>query len=134
MSVTTFGPVRESFRNLAATIVPEADGLDERAWQELEQIIERGLAPRPPSMRRQLRLLVRALNVLPLFRFGRTFAALDREKRAAFLRSVQDAPLLLLRRGFWGLRTLVFMGYYSRDEARQAIGYRADPRGWQVRR
>jgi len=79
-------------------------------------------------------MLVRGLNVLPLFRFGRTFASLDAVRRAKFLQSIQDAPLLLLRRGFWGLRTLVFMGYYSRDDARAAIGYRADPRGWAVRR
>ncbi|HSP35980.1 MAG TPA: hypothetical protein VLU46_16840, partial [Thermoanaerobaculia bacterium] len=61
-------------------------------------------------------------------------ASLDAAKRTTFLEAVQDAPLLPLRRGFWGLRTLVFMGYYSRDDARTAIGYRADPRGWAVRR
>ena len=132
--MTTFAPVRETFRNLATTIVPEAAALDERGWEELEQIIERGLRARPDSIRRQLRILVRALNVLPLFRFGKTFGALDAATRTAFLEKIQNAPLLVLRRGFWGLRTLVFMGYYSRDEARDAIGYRADPRGWQVRR
>jgi len=132
--VTTFGPVRAAFRSLATTIVPEAASLDERGWTEVEDIIEQGLQSRPASIRRQLRMLVRALNVLPLFRFGRTFASLDAARRAKFLQSIQDAPLLLLRRGFWGLRTLVFMGYYSRDDARAAIGYRADPRGWAVRR
>jgi hypothetical protein len=132
--VTTFAPVRASFRKLAVTIVPEAEALDDRGWEELEQIIERGLASRPDSIRRQLRILVRARNVLPLVRFGKTFSALDASKRTAFLEGVQNAPLLLLRRGFWGLRTLVFMGYYARDDARNAIGYRADPRGWTVRR
>lgn len=132
--VTTFSPVRTTFRNLATTIVPEAVSLDERGWSEVEDIIERGLESRPGSMRRQLRILVRALNVLPIFRFGKTFGSLDTPKRTAFLESVQNAPVLLLRRGFWGLRTLVFMGYYSRDDARAEIGYRADPRGWGVRR
>ncbi len=132
--MTTFSPVRDTFRNLATTIVPEASSLDENGWNELEDIIEQGLASRPSSIRRQLRILVRALNVLPLLRFGKTFATLDPAKRTRFLEAVQNAPLLLLRRGFWGLRTLVFMGYYSRDAAREDIGYRADPRGWQVRR
>ncbi|HYM61696.1 MAG TPA: hypothetical protein VEZ11_12495 [Thermoanaerobaculia bacterium] len=134
MSEGTFVPVREIFRALAATIVPEAQALDDRGWTELEEIVEEGLAPRPKSIRRQLRILVRALNVIPVFRFGRTFRALDPAKRTAFLLSVQDAPLLLLRRGFWGLRTLVFMGYYGRHEASAAIGYRADPRGWEASR
>jgi hypothetical protein len=43
-------------------------------------------------------------------------------------------PALLLRRGSWGLRTLVLMGYYGRPDAKQEIGYRADPRGWEARR
>ncbi len=132
--VSTFAPVRGTFRDLATTIVPEAVSLDEHGWNDVEEIIERGLESRPDSMRRQLRILVRALNVLPLFRFGKTFRALDPHRRTAFLESIQDAPVLLLRRGFWGLRTLVFMGYYSRDDARDEIGYRADPRGWEVRR
>ena len=132
--MTTFAPVREPFRDLATTIVPEAASLDERGWSELENVIEQGLASRPRAMRAQLRFLVRALNVLPLARFGKTFHNLDSNRRTKFLEAVQDAPILLLRRGFWGLRTLVFMGYYSRDDARAAIGYRADPRGWAVRR
>lgn len=130
----TFGPVRESFRALAVTIVPEACSLDARAWDDLERIVEEGLASRPPSIRRQLRFFVRLLDLLPVLRFGRTFRSLDPSRRTTFLLGVQDAPVLLIRRGFWGLRTLVYMGYYSRQEARDAIGYRADARGWEVRR
>src|SRR2546422_3095313 len=48
-------------------------------------------------------------------------------------RSIERAPLLLMRRGLWGLRTLAFMGYYGRPAAAREIGYRADPRGWDVR-
>jgi hypothetical protein len=130
----TFAPVRAPFRALATTIVPEAGALDERAWEDVEAAIEQGLASRPESIKRQLRILVRALNLLPLFRFGRTFQSLDPAARTAFLLKIQNAPLLLLRRGFWGLRTLVFMGYYGREEARDAIGYRAGARGWELRR
>jgi hypothetical protein len=134
MSNTTFAPVRERFRTIARTIVPEAEGLDEGGWVELERIVEQGLASRPSAVRRQLRLFVRALDLLPLFRFGHTFRALDRQRRTRFLLAVQDAPLLLVRRGFWGLRTLIFMGYYGRPGAAAAIGYRADVRGWEMRR
>ena len=132
--MSTFAPVRASFRALATTIVPEAEALDENGWNELESIVEEGLASRPPAIRRQLRTFVRILNVLPLFRFGRTFRKAGSETRTRFLLAIQDAPLLLVRRGFWGLRTLVFMGFYGRDAARDAIGYRADLRGWEIRR
>ena len=47
---------------------------------------------------------------------------------------VERSRVLLLRRGFWGLRTLVMLGYYGRPEAARAIGYRASPLGWEARR
>lgn len=129
----TFAPVRDTFRALACTIVPEAGALDERAWSEVEGIIEAGLSKRPAAVRRQLRTLVRALDVLPLLRYGHRFRALDAAHRTHFLNGVQNASLLLLRRGFWGLRTIVYMGYYGRAEAGAAIGYRATLRGWDAR-
>ena len=131
MTDAVFAPVRDSFRAIAGTIVPDARVLGESEWEELEQIVERGLASRPAKVKKQLRVLVRLLDVLPLLRWGRTFRALDQEKRTRFLLAIESAPLLLLRRGFWGLRTLVFMGYYGRAEAGAAIGYRANvSRGW----
>jgi hypothetical protein len=134
MADTVFGPVRELFREVAKTIVPEAEALDEKSWDEMEAIIERGLASRPAKIRRQLRLFVKALNLMPITRYGKSFRSLDREQRTAFLRSVESSPMLLLRRGFWGVRTFVFMGYYNLDGVRQAIGYRAHPDGWEARR
>ena len=125
-------PVRNSFRALATTIVPEAAELDEDGWAELERIVETALAERPPALRRQLRLLIRMLHLRPILRYGRTFTALDPERRTRFLREIENSRLLLLRRGFWGLRTLVYMGYYARPAAMEVIGYRAHPRGWEV--
>jgi hypothetical protein len=134
MADTVFGPVKELFREVAKTIVPEAEALDESSWVEMEAIIERGLATRPAKIRRQLRLFVRVIDLLPVARYGTSFRSLDHERRTRFLRSIESSPLVLLRRGFWGLRTFVFMGYYSLDTVRDAIGYRAHPDGWEARR
>ncbi len=134
MSPSPFKPVRSVFRAIATAVVPEAIQLDEKAWIELEQIIGAALEAKPSGLRRQLTLFIRALEVLPIFRYGRTFQALDPSRRNAFLLGIQDAPVLLLRRGFWGLRTLIFMGYYGREEGRSETGYRADPRGWEAPR
>ncbi len=127
-------PVRRAFRALAVTVLPEAEGLDERGWAELERIVEDNLASRPPAMRRQIRLLVRALQFLPFIRYGRPFTALDAARRDRFLRALGDGPLLLLRRGVWGVRVLVQMGYYGQPAHAAAIGYRAEARGWEARR
>lgn len=134
MPDSVLGPVRPAFRAIAQTVVPEAASLTEPEWATVESVIERQLALRPPAMRRQLQLLIRVIDLLPLVSAARRFRRLDADRRRRILGRLQDAPLLLLRRGIWGLRTLVFMGYYGRPEAAAAIGYRADARGWEARR
>lgn len=120
-------------RAIGTTIVPEATDLDEREWLELEEIVRTALAPRPRALQRQFVLLVRGIDWLALLRYGRRFTALDPVRRQRLLERLQNAPLLLVRRGIWGLRTLLLMGYYGRAAAARAIGYRADPRGWKAR-
>ena len=127
-------PVRAPFRAMAETFVPEASALDESGWTELEAIVEQALALRSPRIRRQLATLIRLLDALSLLRHGRRLAALDVLRRARFLSAFERAPILLLRRGVWGLRTLAFMGYYARPAAAALIGYRAEARGWEARR
>lgn len=127
-------PVRHTFRAIAVTVVPEASVLDEAGWGALEALVEKTLARRPAAVQRQLVVFLRAIEFLPRLRWGRPFTALAPEERTRVLSGFENAPLLLLRRGFWGVRTLVFLGFYARPEAAAAIGYRADARGWEARR
>lgn len=126
--------VRPVLRAVGEAVVPEAARLDDAQWAVVERIIEDALAPRPARVVRQLLLLIRLLQWLPVLRYGRPLTALDARRRARFLAVIQDAPVLSLRRGFWGLRTLLLMGYYGRPAARAEVGYRATPRGWAERR
>lgn len=125
--------IRPVLRAIGVTIVPEAAKLDEREWMTLEDIVGGALASRPRALQRQFILLIRVIEWLALVRYGRRFTALDPDRRRRFLERLQNAPLLLIRRGIWGLRTLLLMGYYGRPAGAQAIGYRADPRGWRAR-
>jgi hypothetical protein len=122
--------VRRTFWSLAVTVVPDAVTLDADGWQDVEERIEAALSSRPARLRRQLRLLLTFLEWRPILRHGRRFSHLDAERRTEFLDRVQHSSALLLRRGFWGARTLVYLGYYGRPDVRRSIGYRADPRGW----
>ena len=129
----TLSPVRSVLRAIATTVVPESASLDERGWVELETVIEEALAKRGPRIQRQLLLFVRVLQLLPIARYGTRLTSLDARRRAEFLEGVERAKLLLVRRGFWGLRTLIFMGYYTREDVAASIGYRAHPDGWAAR-
>jgi hypothetical protein len=133
MSERVLAPVRNEFRALAVAIVPASAALADAEWDELEAIVERALASRPARMRRQLALFVRLLTVAPLLRHGRRFPSLGPAAQARFLGAVERSPLLLLRRGFWGLRTLVYMGFYGRPAAAAVLGYRAHVLGWEWR-
>jgi hypothetical protein len=99
----------------------------------LESEIERALAPRPAAVRRQLGSFLRLLDWWPIPRYGRRLTKLDEDKRRALLHSLERHPLLLIRRGVWGLRTLVFLSYYTRDDVAAFIGYRAHRDGWSAR-
>ncbi len=126
-------PVRPIFRALAEAFVPDAASLDARGWEELERIAAEAIAARPPAMQRQVLFFVRVLNGLSLLRHLRPLHRLDRTRRTRLLEAVGRSPVLLLRRGVWGLRTLAMMGYYARPDGQAAVGYRAHPSGWEAR-
>lgn len=125
--------IRPVLRVIGVTVVPEAAQLDEQQWVALEEIVRGALASRPRALQRQFTLLVHAIQWLALLRYGSRFTALNAARRERFLEQLQNAPILLVRRGIWGLRTLLLMGYYGRESGGRAIGYRADPRGWRAR-
>ena len=69
-----------------------------------------------------------------MLRYGRRFTSLDADRRTRFLLALQEGRLTRLRLGFWGLRTLIFMGYYGRAAGARAIGYRPSTAGWSAYR
>lgn len=134
MSANLLDPVRPAFRALAESFVPEIAGAAPEAWARLEAVVEGALATRPAPVRRQVLLFIRIVNLFARLRYGRGLARLDPGRRTALLEGLSRAPALLVRRGVWGLRTLVQMGWYTQPEVQAAIGYRADAAGWEARR
>jgi len=132
--MTVLSPVRSIFRAVVSAVVPEGKEMDATGWSELETLVETTLQNRPRAMHRQLRLFIRAIQWLPLFRYGKRFTSLRAEQRMQILRYLEDHRLEVIRCGFWGLRTLALLGYYGRPEGVQATGYAADPRGWEALR
>jgi hypothetical protein len=122
-----------TFRTLVLCVVPSAEGLDEGGWTAVQRIVGTALAQRPGTVRRQIALFLRLVSLLAFLRHGRRFTDLPLEKARRFLRGLERSPVLMVRRGFWGVRTLALMGYYARPEARAALGYQASGGGWRDR-
>ena len=97
--------------------------MDESGWARFEAIVDSALAGRPPGVRRQVGIFLALIRVVPALRWGRTFDGLGDERRDAWLRWLQDGPIGRFRQGFWGLKALIFMGYYGQPQVRPEIGY-----------
>lgn len=110
-------------------IAPGIAALDPAGRKDVEALVDRAIAARPPRIRRQLALFLQVLRWAPVLRYGRTFERLGVSQQNAVLRWFHDAPVRSFRQGFWGVKTLVFMGYYGRPGIGATIGYRPSRSG-----
>ena len=134
MTVAVLEPVRATFRAVATTVVPETSALQADGWSALEAMVEQQLAARPEGMRRQLVTFLQVIEYLPVVWHRGRFTRIGPAQRADTLHRLERSSILLLRRGMWGLRTLVMLGYYTQATVQARIGYRAHPDGWALRR
>jgi hypothetical protein len=130
---STLAPVRPLFRAITRAAVPASEAFDDARWSRAEEIVDGALADRPSGVRRQVVLFVRVVDTLARVRFGRGLGSLPVARVRTLMGSLERAPVPLLRRGLWGVRTLAFMGCYAQDGVREALGYRAAAGGWGAR-
>ena len=107
----------------ASRIVPESAALDAAGRARFHAIVAEALAERPSGVQRQFRTFLSLLRLTPLLRFGATFERLAPERQDAVLRWFQDDAPSLLRKGLWGLKTIVFMGYYAQTQVTESLSY-----------
>jgi hypothetical protein len=113
----------EILLDVARDVAPASADLDAAGRDRFRAIVDHALAARPAGVRRQFATFLRAISLLAVVRFGRPFERLDPVRRERLLRWLQDCPVSLLRKGFWGLKALVFMGVYAQTETAARIGY-----------
>lgn len=111
------------FMVVAETITPEVASLDSAGRNRMEEIVDTALMDRDAGTRSQFGTFLGVIRMAPVLRFGRAFDRLNADRRLAVLRWFEDCPISLLRKGFWGLKVLVFMGYYGQQENWSEIGY-----------
>jgi hypothetical protein len=109
---------------ISSSIVPECASLDDAGRAEARRIMEAAVASRAPAVRAQLSLFAFVLRWLPALRWARPLDALDAGRRDRALRWFQESPLAPVRKGFWGVRTIVMMGYYGQPAVGGKIGWR----------
>lgn len=108
---------------LGHALVPETRGLPAERQAKFFEIIDTLLATRPERTVRLLAIFLVVLRWFPLLRFGGRLDRLQGERQKTALRWFQDSPWVTVRTGFWGVKTLVYMGYYAQPEVAAGLGY-----------
>lgn len=81
-------------------------------------VVGEAAAERPLALRLQLELFFFVIRWLPALLWLRPFDRLPPAHQDYLLRALQEAPVALVRKGFWGVRTMVYMGVYGRGVVR----------------
>jgi len=81
------------------------------------------LARTAPGLRRLLLLLLYGVEALGIFFGGKPFSFNSPAARDRQLRWMEGGRVRALRLGFFGLKSFVCMGYYTREEIWSVIGY-----------
>jgi hypothetical protein len=113
----------EFLQVLAARIVPETTELDAAGLGRFFGIIDKALLDRPPEVRRQFATFLGVIRWAPVARYGTSLENLRADRQDKVLRWFEDCPVGPLRKGFWGLKAMVFMGFYSQPETNELVGY-----------
>jgi hypothetical protein len=99
---------------LAACIVPATSGAPAEVESAMLSAIDAQLVPRPRLQQLEFKLLLLGLSGMTL---------LPMAWQARFLRWLENFPIRLVRVGIWGLKTLVYLGYYGQEGIQHHIGY-----------
>lgn len=114
---------------VAGRIVPEFAEMDEAGRARFLEIVEATLMTRSPSVRKQFGAFLNILNLSPMPTRFRSLMRLSPEAQDRMLNKFQYSSSKLLRIGLWGLKTLIFMGYYGQDAVKDRIGFTPSVQG-----
>ena len=76
-----------------------------------------------PDLRRKLLMLFLIINPLGILFGGKTFSKTNAKNQDRLLAWMERNPISGLRLGFFGLKSYVCMGYYSREDIWKVIKY-----------
>lgn len=116
-------------KTLAPRIAPGVTGLDDKGRGEFLRLIEEAVGSRPPMVQRQISLFLKVLKFSPILWFGDPLDRLPPDQADAVLKWFHSCPIPILRSGFWGIKTLVLLGYYGRPDLGPSLGYRPSKNG-----
>jgi hypothetical protein len=113
--------VRELVRTLSPQEPALAPAERARVLDDVAAFVELEIAAMPSFLRWPYRTGLRAFDALALARFGRTFVALDGERRARWLAAWSDGRVALFRDFVKPLRMCTLLQHFDHPLVRRAL-------------
>lgn len=117
------GKKLEVFLAAADCIVPPDGDTPGAGTMATAGIVDWSLGRLEPDLRKKLLLLFTVIEILGFFFCGKPFTRAGIAGRERLLRWMENNPVGALRLGFFGLKTYICMGYYTREDIWKTIGY-----------
>ena len=117
------GKALRTFLAIAARIIPEDENSESAGNIKTAAVVDWTLQKIPSDIRKKIVLFLKVINVLTFFKYFKSFEKLSDEKQDSFLRWLESHKISLFRMGFFGIKTYVCMGYYTREEMWDSIDY-----------
>jgi hypothetical protein len=112
--------------HLAGIIVPEINSVDVEVRLALVAAVQCLVGRQGRRRQIEFAALLIVLEWGTVLFTLRRFQRLSLSRQCRVLRWFESAPLQLLRVGCWGLKALVFAGYYSQEVVVRRVRYRPD--------
>lgn len=112
---------RAVLEKIGELLLPTA--LFSTAKDEFITKLESYLGSQKTSLKKSFRLFLKFLPVFSWFLVRKPLHRLDQEEGERFLEKLAAFPIRRVRQGFWGLRNLLLLVYYTDERCFSEIGY-----------
>ena len=117
------GRRQKTFLAFASRILPADESGPGGGTKETVRMADYGISHMNPKVSKLLKLFLLVFELFGIFFGGKGFSKLSPEKQERQMRWFENARLTNFRLGFFGLKTFVWYGYYTRSSTWKAIGY-----------
>jgi hypothetical protein len=129
MSVNTYrlkhltGVKLKTFLAFADRIIPEDNDSIGAGTMQTAGIVDWLLEKMQTDLRDKFMLFIKVVEILGYLFGGKPFSKCSNTAKDRELRWLESNPLRLFRMGFFGVKTYICMGYYSREDVWKTLDY-----------
>ncbi len=121
------GHTTTKFEAIQHCIVPLSKQLNAQQQQTSKDLVNHFLASKPKSIHSKLKVFLTLIDVISIFRRGKSFKKSSPSNQHAVLSSLFNSKISLFRKGFWGLNALAKLGVYAQTSIHPTINYTMKP-------